>query len=76
MVDFPPKASITPEKAAKLAKIFSIMETEKPSVSKKAERKILEEYDEEDLNEDPSGGKIKEEQGHRGGAQQVRCESQ
>lgn len=60
LVDFPPKSSITPEKAAKLAKILSSMETEKSSPSKKADRKILEEYDEADLNEDPSGGKIKE----------------
>ncbi len=57
LVDFPPKGSITPQKAEKLIKILGGMEAEKSSPSKKPERKILEEYDENDLNESPEGGK-------------------
>lgn len=45
LIDFPPKGSITPQKAEKLIKILGGMETEKPVQSKKTERKILEEYD-------------------------------
>lgn len=76
LVDFPPKGSITPQKAEKLIKILGGMEAEKPKEKKKTERKVLEDFNEGDLNENPEGGKIPEERQHRGGAQQVRCESQ
>ena len=47
------------------------------SDTKKMERKIIEDYSEADLNENPEGGKVKEDYNQqRGGAQQVRCESQ
>lgn len=75
LVDFPQKGSITPQKAEKLIKILGGMEAEKPQ-GKKAERKILEEYDESDLNESPQGGRVKEDHSQGGRGQQVRCESQ
>lgn len=57
LVEFPPRASIIPEKQEKLRKIFGGMETEKGPEVKKNDRKILEEYDEADLNESAQGGK-------------------
>lgn len=39
-IDFPPKGSITPQKAEKLIKILGGMEAEKPT-TKKTERKVL-----------------------------------
>lgn len=40
-VEFPAKNSITPQKAEKITKILGGMQTEKPSESKKIERKIV-----------------------------------
>ena len=60
LVEFPAKNTITPQKAEKLNKIFGSMQTEKSSESKKIERKIIEEFNEADLNESPEGGKPKE----------------
>lgn len=74
-IDFPPKGSITPQKAEKLIKILGGMEAEKPT-TKKTERKVLQEFDENSLNESPEGGKVKEDHSHGGRGQQVRCESQ
>lgn len=76
LVDFPPKGSITPQKAEKLIKLLGGMDAEKPKQSKKTERKVLEDFSEADLNENPEGGKVQEERQQRGGGQQVRCESQ
>ena len=59
LIDFPAKGSITPQKAEKLINVFGKIQSAKGTEAKKIERKIIEEYDESDLNESPEGGKVR-----------------
>lgn len=54
------------------------MDIEKPEAKNKKNAKILEDFNEADLNPNPEGGEEEdEEQHHRGGGQQeVRCAQQ
>lgn len=75
LVDFPKKNFFDKAKIDKLASILG-MDIEKPDPKTKKNAKILEDFNEADLNPNPEGGEEEEEEQHQGGRQEVRCAQQ
>ena len=75
-VDFPKKNFFGKDKIDKLISVLG-MDIEKQDSKGKKNAKILEDFNEADLNPNPEGGEEEEEEHHHGGQrQEVRCAQQ
>ena len=79
IVNFPKKNAFSGVNLQKIAKILNGKVTKTEGYAKNNKNKILEEFNERDLNENPMGADEEEDPRQRfggGGRQQVRCQQQ
>lgn len=79
IVNFPKKGSLSPAQVEKICKVLNGKMVKSEGYSKTSKNKILEDFRENDLNENPAGAEDEDDMRQNfggGGRQEVRCQQQ